>query len=269
MVANWRDLMKLVAAVGDYVLDRWKNGCYIAAVLSTALWEATRPSSWTAPVRRALGRQLHHLGVESVWLTALVATMLGLVVVVLSRLWEAGAMRPQLLNPLLVLLVARELGPIFTNVIVMARNGSATTTELAILQVSGGVDLLERQGRDPFLNLVMPRVLGAALAVLCLTIIFIGVSFAASYLVGTMLNYVLVNPEQYLDSLLELMSPEIMLVIVTKSALPALLFGAICSTQGLAVRNLDQLPWATRRAMMRSLTLLFIISAVVPLVVYI
>jgi phospholipid/cholesterol/gamma-HCH transport system permease protein len=261
--------MRLLAWIGGYVLEKWRDACYLTAVLIAVIWEGARPRSWPRTVRRSFGRQLHSLGVESVLLTGVVAILLGLVVVALSRRWGGGVLRPELLNPLLVLVVARELGPLFTVLIVMTRNGSAITAELGILKASGGVSLLEAQGIDPFLYLIMPRALAAALAVLCLTVIFIAISFAASFSFGTIVNYIQVSPEQFLDTLLELMSPGVIIVILAKSILPALLFGIICSTQGLAVKNISEVPWAVRRAMVRSIIFLFIVSAVLPFVVYV
>jgi ABC-type transporter Mla maintaining outer membrane lipid asymmetry permease subunit MlaE len=81
-----------------------------------------------------------------------------------------------------VAVVARELGPVLINLVVIVRSGSAMTTELGVLKISGGVRALETQGSDPFLHLVMPRVLGTALSTFCLTIVFILVAFASGFL---------------------------------------------------------------------------------------
>ena len=78
--------------------------------------------------------------------------------------------------------VARELGPVLINLVVIVRSGSAMTTELGVLKINGEVRALEAQGSDPFLHLVMPRVLGMAVSTFCLTIVFILVAFASGYL---------------------------------------------------------------------------------------
>jgi phospholipid/cholesterol/gamma-HCH transport system permease protein len=56
------------------------------------------------------------------------------------------------------------------------------TTELGVLKINSDVRQLEAKGSDPFLHLVMPRVLGMALSTFCLTIVFILVAFASGYL---------------------------------------------------------------------------------------
>ena len=42
--------------------------------------------------------------------------------------------------------VARELGPLLINLIVIVRSGSAMTTELGVLKINGEVRALEAQG---------------------------------------------------------------------------------------------------------------------------
>ena len=96
--------------------------------------------------------------------------------------WVGEAVQSQLIGPLLVALVARELGPVLINLVVIVRSGSAMTTELGVLKINGEVRVREAQGSDPFLPLVMPRVLGTAVSTFCLTIVFILVAFASGYL---------------------------------------------------------------------------------------
>jgi phospholipid/cholesterol/gamma-HCH transport system permease protein len=93
--------------------------------------------------------------------------------------WTDKAGQSRLLGPLLVAVFARELGPILTNVVVIVRSTGAMATELGVLNLSGEVRVLEAPGSDPFLCLVMPRVLGVAWSTLCLTIVFILVALAS------------------------------------------------------------------------------------------
>jgi len=84
--------------------------------------------------------------------------------------------------------VARELGPVLINLIVIVRSGSALTTELGAHKLNGAVRADETQGSDPFLQLVMPRVLGMAVGTFCLTIFFIFIAFASGFLFAAWLG---------------------------------------------------------------------------------
>lgn len=69
--------------------------------------------------------------------------------------------------------VARELGLVLINLFVIVPSGSVMTTELGVLKINWEVRALEAQENDPFTQLVLPRVLGMAAAMLCLKIVFV------------------------------------------------------------------------------------------------
>ena len=139
-----------------------------------AVW----PRYWVRKVRRAFARQILAIGFESVGFVSGVAVFVGIAVVVQLAFWVGEAEQSQLLGPLLVTVVARELGPVLINIVVIVRCGSAMATELGILKIGGRIHVLEAQGIAPFIYLVMPRVLGAAVSTFCLTVIFILIALA-------------------------------------------------------------------------------------------
>src|SRR5581483_10702075 len=105
------------------------------------------------------------------------AALVGISVVVHFAYWVGEAGQSQLLGSLLMVVVARELGPVLINLVVIVRSGSAMTTGLGILKIDGEIRELEVRGGDPFLRYVMPRVLGTAVSTFCLTVVFILVAF--------------------------------------------------------------------------------------------
>ena len=171
-----------MANLGGSARGRWDELRHAAAVIGTVLGTGFRPRYWARPVRTAFSRQVLAIGVEPL----LVCRRLGGVrrhfgggaAYFLDR--RGGAVATA--GPLLVTVVARELGPVLINLVVIVRSGSAMTTELGVLKINGEVRALEAQGGDPFLQLVMPRVLGMAVSTFCLTIVFILVAFASGYL---------------------------------------------------------------------------------------
>lgn len=64
-----------------------------------------------------------------------------------------------------------ELGPILTALLVGGRCGSAMAAEIGAMQVTEQIDALETLGIEPVRYLVLPRVVGAAIALPLLTII--------------------------------------------------------------------------------------------------
>ena len=260
--------MHAIGKLGRMVWGQWDGLRYTASVIGTVLYLFALPRYWRHGVRKLLARQVLAIGVEPVWFVCTVAVFVGISVVVQLASWTGKAGQSQLLGPLLVTVVARELGPILTNVIVIVRSSSAMATELGVLKIKGDVDTLEGQGHDPFLHLVLPRVLGMALSTLCLTIVFILVALASGYWFGAWLGTGSRDIWFFTSTVLNALHPLDIVSILVKSVLPALFTSASCCIGGLQVRSVTDIPHATQRALTRSIGGLFVISAVVSLLTY-
>src|ERR1043165_1182599 len=158
--------MQAVAKLGGMVWGQWDELRHAAAVIGTVLWLSVQPSYWTRTVRNLFARQILAAGVEPLVFVCGVAIFVGFAVVVQLAFWTGTAGQSQMLGPLLVAVVARHLGPLLTNIIVIVRSSSAMATELGVRKINGEVRGLEAEENDPFLYLVMPRVLGVALSTL-------------------------------------------------------------------------------------------------------
>jgi phospholipid/cholesterol/gamma-HCH transport system permease protein len=261
--------MRAIGKVGEMVWAQWDELRHAAALIGTVLGLCFRPRYWARTVWNLFARQLLTVGVEPVVFVAAVAAFVGISVVVQLAFWTGKAGQSQLLGPLLVAVVARELGPLLTNIIVIVRSSSAMATELGVLKISGEVRALEAQGNDPFLHLVMPRVLGVAVSTFCLTIVFILVALASGYLFGAWLGTGSRDVWFFTNTVLNALHPQDIAGILAKSILPALFTSASCCIGGLGVcGSFTNIPRATQRALTRSVAGLFVISALVSLLTY-
>jgi phospholipid/cholesterol/gamma-HCH transport system permease protein len=261
--------MRGIGRLGEMVWTQGEELRQAAAVIGTVLYLSVQPRHWARRARYLFARQVLVIGVEPVGFVCGVAVVVGILVVVQLAFWTGQAGQSELLGPLLVAVVTRELGPILTNIVVIVRSSSAMTTQLGILKISGDVRRLEAQGIDPFLDLVMPRVLGMALATFCLTIVFILVVFASGYFFGAWLGKSSRDVWFFTNSVLNALRPQDIAGIVVKSLLPALFTSASCCIGGLGVgESVADIPQATQRALTRSIAGLFVISAVVSLLTY-
>ena len=261
--------MRAIGRLGAIVWAQWDELQHAAAVIGTVLYVCVRPWSWMRPVWYLLARQVLAVGVEPLGFVCGVAVFVGISVVVQLSFWAGEAGQSQLLGPLLVAVVARELGPVLINLIVIVRSGSAMTTELGVLKISGEVRALEAQGSDPFLYLVLPRVLGVAVSTFCLTIVFILVTFASGYLFAAWMGKGSRDVLLFADTVSSAVRPNDVVSILAKSILPALFASASCCIGGLGVGgSVTEIPQATQRALTRSVAGLFVISAVVSVLTY-
>jgi len=77
--------------------------------------------------------------------------------------------------------LARELAPIFTCIVLVARVGSAAATELGTMRVTEQIDALETMAVDPLNYLVVPRIVAAAIAAPLLTMLFNAIALFGAY----------------------------------------------------------------------------------------
>jgi phospholipid/cholesterol/gamma-HCH transport system permease protein len=259
----------ILAGAGSFAHAQWDELRHTAAVIGTALYTGARPRYWARAARTAFARQVFAIGIEPLWFVCAAAVFVGISVVVQLTFWVGETGQSQLLGPLLVAVVARELGPVLIILVVIVRSGSAMTTELGVLKISGEVRALEARGGDPFLQLVMPRMLGMAVSTFCLTVIFILVAFASGFLFAAWTGKGSRDLFLFADTLSGAIHPKDVLNILAKSILPALFASASCCIGGLGVgAAVREIPPATQRALTRSVAGLFVISAVVSLLTY-
>jgi len=271
--AQWDELRHTAALIGTvFCVAVWPR-YWVCTVPWLALGDSTAvavwPRFWLRTVRKAFARQVLAIGVEPLWFVCAVAVFVGISVVVQLTFWTGEAGQSQLLGPLLVTVVARELGPVLINLVVIVRSGSTITTELGVLKINGEIRALEAQGGDPFLHLVVPRVLGMAVSTFCLTIVFILVAFASGYLFAAWMGKGSGDLLLFADTISGAVQLKDIFNILAKSILPALFASGSCCIGGLAVGESDtEIPQATQRALTRSVAGLFVISAAVSLLTY-
>jgi phospholipid/cholesterol/gamma-HCH transport system permease protein len=261
--------LNILGRMGAGVWGLWDQLRHTAAVVGTVLLVSVRPRHWVASVRKAFAMQILSIGIEPLWFVGVAAVFVGISVVVQLSFWSGIAGQSQMVGPLLVTVIARELGPVLINLIIIVRSGSAMTTELGVLKINGQVRALEKQRCDPFLHLVLPRVLGMAVSTFCLTIVFIIIAFASGYFFAAWMGKGSRDLFLFVDSVAHALQFKDVLNVLVKSILPALFASACCCIGGLGVRESDlEIPTATQRALTWSMAGLFVISAAVSILTY-
>lgn len=163
----------------------------------TFYWALLGP---VAPNRGApageLTRQTILLGSRAFGIVALLATLIGVTLALLSayQLRQFGA-NIYAAN-LVAIAMVREMGPMMTAIIVAGRSGSAIAAEMATMEVTEEVDALRAMGFSPIRFLVVPKLYAITFAQPLLTVIamafgILGGMFVASVSLG-------VPPQAYL-----------------------------------------------------------------------
>ncbi len=132
--------------------------------------------------------QLEFMAWGSVFVVGLTGLFTGMVLA-LQTVYAFGLFNAQsLVGATVELSLARELAPIFTCIVVVARVGSAVATELGTMRVTEQIDALETMATDPINYLVVPRIVAAAIATPILTMLFNSIALLGAYGVAVLLK---------------------------------------------------------------------------------
>jgi phospholipid/cholesterol/gamma-HCH transport system permease protein len=209
---------------------------------------------------RVLINQIRFTALQATGLVTFLAAILSFLVIsqTIRQLGRVGA--TDLIGTVIVVAVIRELGPLLTALIVVSRSGTAIAAEMATNRVMGEVTALEAMGIDPYIYLVLPRMLGAVASVAALMILFDAVALTSGFLAARMSG---MHFPRYSSVVLATLSAKDVWLTLAKG----LVFGAAValfpSYHGLAVRaGPTEIPQAVTRGVVATIVAIFVASAV-------
>ena len=200
------------SAPGPAVVPRWQQvlAAPIVFIGDLFLFFAQAVAAMFRPPYRVglFFAQLDFMAFGSLFVVGLTGLFTGMVLA-LQTVYAFGLFNAQsLVGATVELTLARELAPIFTCIVVVARVGSAVATELGTMRVTEQIDALETMAVDPINYLIVPRIAAAAVAAPLLTMLFNAIALAGAYGVAVFLKDLspgtFLNRLQYLVELKDL-----------------------------------------------------------------
>jgi phospholipid/cholesterol/gamma-HCH transport system permease protein len=175
-------------------------------------------------------QQIYFIGMKSVFVVCLTGAFTGMVLGLQGYYLLVKYGSTGILGSAVALSLIREMGPVLTAVMVIARGGSAMAAEIGIMRISEQIDALETMDIDPLRFLVSPRIAAALISFPLLTALFDVVGILGGYLTGSLLLGV--NPVLYFSRV----ESSVALVDVSggfiKSIVFAVIVVSICCFQG-------------------------------------
>jgi len=127
--------------------------------------------------------------------------------------------------------------------------------------------MLDAQGIDPFLFLVLPRVTAMALCMFCLTVAFLVVALGSGFVFAQLVGVGKLSLMEFINIILMEMAPSEYAVIVLKTFFPGLIIGVICCTNGLGVTYAaTEVPRVLPETFTQCVLALFVISVGISIV---
>jgi phospholipid/cholesterol/gamma-HCH transport system permease protein len=175
--------------------------------------------------------EIEHLGINSLFVIILSGAAMGMIfalqMVTLLQPFQAEIGT----GAAVAVAMSREIAPIITALMLIAKNGSAMAAELGTMRVTEQIDSLESMSISAEHYLVLPKVIASFLVFPILTLLADMVGTLGAYIVSV--NLYNVDAASYLDYLFDFLSPRDVFMGLIKAGIMGLIVSTICCFFGL------------------------------------
>lgn len=219
-----------------------------------------------APVRQVFFRQIYFTGIEASAMVAIMGTLIGIVII--TQVTNIAGSNPVLIGKILMWTVVREMGPLFSAIIIIARSSTAIASELGSMQVEKEIESLRVMGISPLNYLIVPRIVGITISVFILTFYF-QISAIAG---GMFLSSILMDVPffEHLRGILSALNFFDLTISLLKSGVFGLVIVTVSCYHGLRVKSsITEIPQVTTSAVMQSLFIVLLLDGIITVVSFI
>jgi len=217
-------------------------------------------------VAEELVRQIYFTGASATGSVVVRGAFIGtLIIAYVIEVLNADA---ALAVKMLLWVVLREVGPLIAAVLVIQRSGTAVATELALREISGEIASLRRMRIDPYDYLVVPRVVGMALANAALTLYVQLIAVGGGMFLASLT--IDVPFDEMLSNFFLLAQPSDLVYSLIKSLMFGAAIAVVACYHGLHPRgrSINAVPQAAIRAVTEGLLLVMLLNVVFAYLVY-
>jgi phospholipid/cholesterol/gamma-HCH transport system permease protein len=217
--------------------------------LRAGLWNQ---SQGARTIFGVISAQIYFTGWQAMPLISVLALASGGVVILQSQTNLSLLGGTEMIGNLLVVIITRELGPLITALIVIARSGTAVASEVGNMRANREIEALESLGINPLSFIVFPRIVGGVISVLCLAFYFNVVALMGGFIITKLLQDMPFN--FYLDSLSRAFTFEDVYIFLLKNTFSGMIIFVVSCYQGLLVkRSPHEVPQVTTVAVVNSI----------------
>jgi phospholipid/cholesterol/gamma-HCH transport system permease protein len=219
-------------------------------------------------VLSVVSAQIYFTGFQAVPLISILALASGSIVILQSSFNLSLLGGGDMVGRLLVIVIVREIAPLLTALIVIARSGTAVASEIGNMRVNREIEALESMGINPLSYIVFPRLAGGIVSVLALSFYFIVIALFGGLLVTKLVHDM--PFAFYADSVARAFDTEDVFFFLLKNTFSGTIIFVICCYQGLSVqRSPTEVPQVTTKAVVISIIYVITFNLLVTTAYYI
>lgn len=212
--------------------------------------------------------QVYFTGVQALPLISVLALATGAVCVIESMAQLQILGQPSMVGSLLITIIIREIGPLLTALIVVARSGTAVATEIGNMRANREIEALETVGINPLSYIVFPRLVGGTVSVVCLAFYFNVVALFGGFIVASMIKDMPFG--FYSDLLANAITVDDFGMFLLKNSFSGLIIFVVCCHQGMTVQqSAHEVPAMTTKAVVNSIIYVVLFNLGISMAFYI
>ncbi|MCQ2604222.1 MAG: ABC transporter permease [Spirochaetia bacterium] len=209
--------------------------------------------------KKVLSMQILFTGFEALSIILFSGLAIGSIIIIyfLGLLSQLGA--DQLMYKILIVIITRELGPILTAFIIIARSGTAIATELGTMVAHHEIEAYIATGIDPMTYLVAPRFLGVTFSLFLLNIYFNFAGLIGSFFVSYLFTDITFH--DYFTNVTSVLKASDLILSAVKSLVFGIIISLVSTYNGLRVENaLTEIPQVAIKAVSVSFMLCIVVN---------
>lgn len=210
---------------------------------------------------REIAFEINESAIKALGIIALTSFLIGVVIAYQSafqlKIYGANIFIVDMLG----ISILRELAPLMTAVVIAGRSGSAFTAQIGAMKITQELDAMETMGFDPYVFLVIPRIVALMIAMPILIFVsdVMGV-FGGMIVANVDLN---ITPELFLDRFGEVVAVKHLFIGLAKGPFFAFLIASIGIYRGLRVKDDTQsIGFNTTKSVVESIFAVIVCDAV-------
>jgi phospholipid/cholesterol/gamma-HCH transport system permease protein len=260
--------MDMLARIGKSTTDRLREGFYFLGYSFNVLKETVLFFGKGQVGYKVLVMQILFTGVEALGISAAIAIGIGAAINVIASSLLPAFGQGQLTYVILIMVITRELGPLLTAFVIIARSGTAIATEIGTMVVSHEIEAYVSVGVNPISYLAVPRFVGVTVSIVILNIYFNLFGLLGSFLVVQFIRPLPVL--DYVQGILAALKPEDLMAGFAKSVAFGMIVSLVSTYQGFAVQRAStEVPIAGIRAVGQCLLYCIAANAVITVLYYV
>lgn len=183
-------------------------------------------------------RQLYNVGLNSILIVSITAILLSWLVI--SRAYSLLPENSKFeiyYAQFFVIVVIREIAPLFTGLLIISRSATAVTFEIGHLKLHNQFEAMQANGMNPIFVFLLPVLFAFPLCLSFITIYFIIVCFFSSYLFITFSNQASLSLASFTQLILSNTSSIEISVMLFKTLIGGVVIGLVCVYMGTKVSD--------------------------------